>query len=213
MSGGASAAGRCRRGERGSAARSVRALGRTRPAGSPLSGKRWRQRPRQDQRLHRARGTELHEPGLRIELVGAQPSRDLADLESRHRRSARALLPACRGGEEDRRLRSQRTRWRLEHPGAQDPRRTRRRRLEAQRQQALHHQRADRRFPARGGPHRVRTPGRRDQPLHRRAAGQGHAHRQAEERGHPCLRDRPDPYRGCVRAGRLRAGDASGPIP
>ena len=120
----------------------------------------------------------------------------------------RALLPARRAGPEDRGLCPERTRWRLEHPRPQDARRTRRRRLEAQRQQALHHQRADRGFPAGRGADRARTQRRRDQPVHRRAAGRGHEDRQAEEGGHPCLRDRPDPHRRRVRA-RTTASSAT----
>ena len=88
-------------------------------------------------------------PGVRVELVGAQPSRHLADLAGRHRQQQkRALLPPGARRREDRRLRPERARRRLEHPRAEDPGRQGRRRLAAQRQQALHHQRADRRFPA-----------------------------------------------------------------
>ena len=64
---------------------------------------------------------ELGLLGVRYpEADGADPSRHLADLEGRYRGTETALFPARADRRQDCRLRSQRARWRLQHPGDED---------------------------------------------------------------------------------------------
>ena len=180
-------------------------MGRARAARRALPGGRWRLRLRQDQRLHRPRGTEPGLPGVRV-------------VWSAH--THLALWPIWRAGTLDQKARFFKPGlagekiggFGLSEPdGGSDVRGMKTKaskvaggwRLNGSKLYITNAPMADfLMVAARTKPEHY---GRCHQPVHRRTAEPGLRYQQAEEGRHPLLRNRADPHRGCVRARRLPA--------
>ena len=208
--------------------RRARAQGRVPPRDHPRGGRPGPPRravPRGDRR-HRARLA-----GLRDHRRGAQPCerqrrdhrqrphepRLQPDLAGRDR-CAEGALPATDGIRRgDRRLRPHRARCRQRLTRHEDARSSRWRRVGAQRQQALHHQRGRGRHVHRHRGDRAGAGEREDQRLHPRGRYAGLQHRpHGGEDGPPCqqhrradLRGRADPRSRTSSARRARATSCS----